>query len=78
MVAKNLDQDTARKRLLSMPAEQRARVLRQCGDWRRTVRHVLINDMPAERYGKRFHCQAPAMIEIALDRLSRVAEGSAL
>jgi len=54
-----------------MPAEQRARVLRQCGDWRRTVRHVLINDMPAERYGKRFHCHAPAMIEIALDRLSR-------
>jgi hypothetical protein len=73
MATKKLDQDTARKRLVSLPAEQRASVLRQCGDWRHTVRHVLINDMPADRYGKRFHCHAPAMLEIALDRLSRIA-----
>ena len=72
MATKRLDQDTARKRLISMPAEQRAHVLRQCGDWRHTVRHVLINDMPADGYGKRFHCHAPAMIEITLDRLSRI------
>ena len=69
---KKLDQDTARKRLISMPAEQRARVLRQCGDWRHTVKHVFINDMPLDRYGKRFHCHAPAMLELALDRLSRI------
>ena len=72
MAAKNLDQSTARKRLLSMPAEQRKNVLSLCGDWRHTVRHVLINDMPADRYGKRFHCHAPAMLEIALDRLGRI------
>jgi hypothetical protein len=66
-----LDQDTARQRLLSLSAEERAHVLRQCGDWRHTVRHVLINDMPAEKYGKRFKCHAPAMMELALDRLSR-------
>ena len=69
---KKLDQDTARKRLISMPAEQRKNVLRQCGDWRHTVRHVLIKDMPAERYGKRFKCHAPAMLDLALDRLSRI------
>jgi hypothetical protein len=45
---------------------------RQCGDWRHTVRHVLINDMPGDRYGKRFKCHAPAMIEMALDRLARI------
>jgi hypothetical protein len=67
-----LDQDTARKRLLSMEPQRRAQVLRQCGDWRHTVRHVLINDMPADRYGKRFHCHAPAMLALALDRLARV------
>ncbi len=71
MAAKKLDQGTARKRLLSMPAEQRARVLRQCGDWH-TVKHVFINDMPLERYGKRFKCHAPAMLELVLDRLSRI------
>lgn len=69
---KPLDRDTARKRLISMPPEQRAAVLRQCGDWRHTVKHVFINDMSPEKYGKRFHCHAPGMIEIALDRLSRI------
>jgi hypothetical protein len=72
MVAKKLDQDTARKRLLSMPAEQRASVLRQCGDWRHTVRHVLINDMPLDRYGKRFRCHASAMLDLALGRLGQI------
>ena len=69
---KKLDQDTARKRLISMPPEQQAQVLRQCGDWRHTVHHVFINDMTPEHYGKRFHCDAPAMIATALDRLSRI------
>ena len=69
---KKLDQETARKRLFSMPAEQRAEVLRLCGDWRHTVQHVFINDMPAAQYGKRFKCHAPAMIELALDRLGRI------
>jgi hypothetical protein len=68
-----LDQDTARKRLLSMDPQRRAQVLRQCGNWRRTVRHVFINDMPPDRYDKRFKCHAPAMIDLALDRLARVA-----
>jgi hypothetical protein len=72
MAMKKLDRDTARKRLLSMPPEERERTLRQCGDWRHTVRHVLINDMPPDRYGRRFHCDAPAMIELALDRLGRI------
>src|ERR1700739_3735097 len=70
--------DGPRKRLLSMPAKQRARVLRQCGDWRHTVRHVLINDMAPDRYGKRFHCHSPAMLDSALDRLSRIAGWSDL
>jgi hypothetical protein len=69
---KKLDHETARKRLISMPAEQRARVLRLCGDWQHTVKHVLINDMPAEQYGKQFKCHAPAMLELALDRPSRI------
>lgn len=68
---KPLDQETARKRLLSMPPERRAATLRQCGDWRHTVRHVLVDDMPLDRYGKRFHCHAPAMLDLALQRLSR-------
>jgi hypothetical protein len=67
-----LNQDTARKRLLSMPPEQRAEALKKCGDWRHTVRHILIDDMKPEQYGKRFHCHAPAMLDGALDRLSRV------
>lgn len=74
MAAKNLDRDTARKRLLSMPAEQRASVLRQCGDWRHTVSHVLIDDMSVERYGKRFRCNARAMLDSALNRLSGIPE----
>jgi hypothetical protein len=69
---KTLDRDTARKRLLSMPEEQRAQVLRQCGDWRHTVRHVLIDDMPLDQYGKRFHCRAPLMLDLALRRLCTV------
>jgi len=69
---RKLDQDTARKRLLSMPAEQQARVLSQCGDWRHTVRHVLINDMPLDRYGKRFRCHGRPMLDMALDRLERI------
>lgn len=72
MATKKLDRDTARKRLLSMPPEERASTLRQCGDWRHTVQHVLIDDMPSDRYGRRFHCNAPAMIELALDRLGRI------
>jgi hypothetical protein len=51
-----------------MPAEQRANVLRLCGEWRHAERHVLINDMPADGKGKRFRCHAPAMLDIALDR----------
>jgi hypothetical protein len=72
MAIKKLDRDTARKRLLSMPPDERAHTLHQCGDWRHTVRHVLIDDMPPDRYGRRFHCNAPAMIELALDRLGRI------
>ena len=71
-VAKALDRDTARKRLLSMPPEQRHDVLRNCGDCRHTVQHVLIDDMSLERYGKRFRCNAPAMLDLALARLSRL------
>jgi hypothetical protein len=36
------------------------------------VRHVLINDMSLDRYGKRFKCHAPAMLDLALARLARV------
>jgi hypothetical protein len=72
MATTKLDQNTARQRLLSMPPEQRRAVLRKCGDWRHTVRHVLINDMSLDRYGKRFKCHAPAMLDLALDRLSRL------
>lgn len=73
MAPNRLDPATARKRLLSMPPEQRAMVLRQCGDWRHAVRHILINDMPPDRYGRRFKCHAPAMLELALDRLAKFA-----
>jgi len=72
MAARKLDPETARKRLLSMPEAQRAMVLRECGDWRHTVRHVLINDMPVERYARRFHCHAPAMLDLPLNRLAVV------
>lgn len=71
-MAKNLDQATARRRLLSMPPEERARLLRNCGEWRHPIQHVLIDDMPLDRYGKRFHCLAPAMVEMALSRLSKL------
>jgi hypothetical protein len=71
-MAKDLDQATARKRLLSMPPEDRARLLRNCGDWRHVIQHVLIDDMPLDRYGKRFHCLAPAMLDSALSRLSKL------
>jgi hypothetical protein len=70
-MAKQLDRDTARKRLLSMPLKQRDDVLKKCGDWRHTVSHILIDDMKPEQYGKRFRCHAPAMLDTALDRLSR-------
>ena len=70
-MAKQLSRDTARKRLLSMPPEQRAILLQQCGDMRHTVRHILIEDMTPERYGKRFHCSGTAMLDMALERLSR-------
>jgi hypothetical protein len=69
MAPKKLDHDTARKRLLSLEPIQRASVLRQCGDWRHTLRHVFINDMMPERCGRRFHCHAQLMIETALARL---------
>jgi hypothetical protein len=55
-----------------MPVEQRRPVLRQCGDWGHTVRHVFMNDVTPEEYGKRLKCHAPAMLELALDRLSRI------
>jgi hypothetical protein len=32
---------------------------------------VLIEDMALDRYGKRFRCNAPAMLDVALARLSR-------
>jgi hypothetical protein len=69
-MAKQIDQATARKRLLSTPPEERTRLLKECGDWRHIVKHVLLEDMSVERYGKRFHCNAPAMLEVALERLS--------
>jgi hypothetical protein len=37
MAEKILNRDTARKRLLSMPPEERNAVLRNCGDWRHIV-----------------------------------------
>ena len=55
-------------------AEQRAEVLRLCGDWRHTVQHVFINDMPAAQYGKRFKCHAPAMIEPVEDDVAGAAQ----
>jgi len=67
-----LDRDTARKRLLSMPPDERVTVLRGCGDTRHTVRHILIDDMTPEQYGKRFNCNGPAMLDIALERVSRL------
>ena len=69
MGTKKLDQVSARKRLLSMPPNSRAAVLRNCGDWQHIIRHVLIDDMPLERYGKRFHCAAGATLDLALARL---------
>jgi hypothetical protein len=71
-MAKQIDQATARKRLLSTPPEQRARLLKECGDWRHIVKHVLLEDMPVERYGKRFHCNGPAMLDVALERLATI------
>ena len=71
-MAKQLTRDTARKRLLSMPPEQRTILLQQCGDVRHTVRHILIEDVTPEQYGKRFKCNGPAMLEIALERVSRM------
>lgn len=67
-----LDRATARKRLLSMPPEQRAAVLANCGESRHVVQHVLIEDMTPEQYGKRYRCHAPAMIDIALSRLAKI------
>jgi hypothetical protein len=69
---KGLTADTARKRLLSLPPEERAALLRHCGDWRHPVRHMLINDMAPQQYGKRFKCHAPAMMDIALRRLEKM------
>jgi hypothetical protein len=71
-MAKELSRDTARKRLLSMPPEERAALLKRCGDARHTVRHILIEDLTPEQYGKRFNCNGPAMLDIALERISRV------
>jgi len=71
-MAKQLDPGTARKRLLSTPPEERIRLLKECGDWRHIVKHVLLEDMPVERYGKRFYCNAPVMLDVALERLSTV------
>ncbi len=73
-MAKQLDRDSARKRLLSMPPEQRATVLKNCGDVRHTVSHILIDDMTPEQYGKQFHCNGPAMLDIALARISPMLE----
>ena len=73
-MAKHLDRDTVRKRLLSMPPEQRAVILKGCGDTRHTVQHILIADMTPEQYGKRFHCNGPAMLDIALERVGRLLE----
>ena len=70
-MAKSITRDTARKRLLSMPPEQRAAVLKNCGDARHTVRHILIDDMAPEQYGTRFNCTGPAMLDIAIERVSR-------
>ena len=69
---KQVSRDTARKRLLSMPPDQRTILLRQCGDVRHTVQHILINDMTPEQYGKRFKCNGLAMLDIALERVSRM------
>jgi hypothetical protein len=69
-MAKQIDQATARKRLLSTPPEERTRLLKECGDWRHILKHVVLEDMPVERYGQRFHCNAPAMLDVALERLS--------
>jgi hypothetical protein len=71
-MARQLDRDTARKRLLSMPPDKRAAVLKRCGDARHTIRHILIDDMTPEQYGKRFNCNGPAMLDIALERLSKM------
>lgn len=73
-MAKQLDRDTARKRLLSMPSEQRAVILKGCGDTRHTVQHILIADMTPEQYGKRFRCNGPAMLDIALQRITQLLE----
>ena len=73
-MAKQLDQASARKRLLSTPPEERRRLLKQCGDWQHIVKHVLLEDMSLQRYGERYHCNAPAMLDVALERLSAVLE----
>jgi hypothetical protein len=55
-----------------MPSEERDDVLKNCGAWRHLAKHVLIDDMPLERYSRRFRCNGSVMLAITLERLSTV------